>query len=98
MARAVNFKRHVKDAIAFISLAVTPYGQYINQDKQNDNGIELETEIRLIKNITIRLSNTYVDRKITTYNGSRDTAYFNLLRKLKNSIGINNYSMPVFWH
>jgi vitamin B12 transporter len=81
--RLVGFRRNVKDAIAFAS-------DYINQDKQKDNGIELEAAYTIAKNTTVKAFYTYVTGEITTKLGSgKDTTFFNLIRRPKNSFGIN---------
>jgi vitamin B12 transporter len=45
--RLVGFRRNLKDAIAFTS-------GYVNQDKQKDNGIELEAAYTITKNTTVK--------------------------------------------
>lgn len=88
--RAVAFKRNVKDLIFFYYNPGTFQSQYINQDKQKDNGVELEASYALAKNTTIKAFYTYVTGEISTKLGSgKDTTYFNLLRRPKNSFGIN---------
>jgi len=89
-ARTVAFKRNVKDVIFFYFNPTTFQSQYINQDKQKDNGIELEAKYIIAPKTTIKLFYTYVTGEITTklFSG-KDTAYFNLLRRPKNSFGFN---------
>ncbi len=41
--RIVGFKRDGRDVIIFADLAVAPYGRYLNNDKQNDYGFEVES-------------------------------------------------------
>ncbi|TMI65685.1 MAG: TonB-dependent receptor [Bacteroidetes bacterium] len=89
-SRAVAFKRDVKDVIFFYYNASTFQSQYINQDKQKDNGIELEASYTIAKNTTIKAFYTYVTGEITTKKSSgKDTTFFNLLRRPKNSFGVN---------
>src|SRR6187455_1262861 len=80
--RITGFKRDVKDAIAFQS-------NYINQDKQKDHGAELELSFMPTKNISLKAFYSFVDGKITTVQNGKDTTYFNLIRRPKNSIGVN---------
>lgn len=88
-ARAVIFSRHVKDVIFFYFNSTTFQSQYINQDKQKDHGLELEASLLIAKNTTLKAFYNYVTGEITTKQGSKDTTYFNLLRRPKNSFGIN---------
>jgi vitamin B12 transporter len=88
--RAVGFSRDVKDVIFFYYNSSTFQSQYINQDKQKDHGAELEAAYSIGKNTTVKVFYTYVPGEITTRTGAgKDTAYFNLLRRPKNSFGIN---------
>jgi vitamin B12 transporter len=88
--RVVGFSRDVKDVIFFYFNSTTYQSQYINQDKQKDNGAELEVVYAVSKNATIKAFYTYVTGEITTKTGTgKDTVYFNLLRRPKNSFGIN---------
>jgi vitamin B12 transporter len=89
-SRAVIFNRHVSDVIFFYFNNSTFQSQYINQDKQKDKGIELETTYQPINNLTIKTFFSYVTGSITTKTGTgKDTSYFNLLRRPKNSFGLN---------
>ncbi len=87
--RAVTFNRNVNDVIFFYFNSVTFQSQYINQDKQKDNGFELETSYKINKGTTIKAFYTYVTGEITTQKNGKDTTYNNLLRRPKSSIGIN---------
>jgi vitamin B12 transporter len=89
-SRAVGFKRNVKDVIFFYYNSTTYASQYINQDKQKDHGIELEAAYTIAKNTAVKAFYTYVTGEINTKLGSgKDTTYFNLIRRPKNSFGIN---------
>lgn len=87
--RITYFYRSVKDVIIFYTDMNTFISKYINQDKQKDNGIELEASINLIKNSSIKLFYSYVDGDVTTKNAVKDTTYFNLIRRPKHSLGIS---------
>ena len=88
-SRAVAFNRKVKDVIFFYFNTSTFQSQYINQDKQKDNGFELETSYKTNKGTTIKAFYTYITGEITTQKNGKDTTYNNLLRRPKSSIGIN---------
>lgn len=88
-SRAVTFSRNVKDVIFFYFNSTTFQSQYINQDKQKDNGFELETSYKVNKGTTIKGFYTYVTGEITTQKNGKDTTFNNLLRRPKSSIGIN---------
>ena len=80
--RITGFARNVKDGIGFIS-------KYINQDKQRDYGAELELSFKPTSKISIKAFYSYVDGKIITKKNGKDTTYFNLIRRPKNSFGVN---------
>ena len=87
--RLTGFKRDVKDVIFFYYNPSTFQSQYINQDKQNDHGAELELSFKPTKNISLKAFYSFVDGKITTVQNGKDTTYFNLIRRPKHSIGVN---------
>lgn len=85
--RTVVFQRKMKDAIAFTS-------GYINQDKQNDWGFEVEQSINPTDKVQLMLNYAFVDGEITTKKNGKDTTYFNLLRRPKHSFGATlNYTI-----
>jgi vitamin B12 transporter len=86
--RVVYFSRSIKDVIAFLSISTYPYGQYINQDKQKDHGFEVEASSKLIDKIQLKLIYNYVNGEITTKQNGKDTTYFNLLRRPKNTFNV----------
>ncbi len=87
--RVTYFNRSVKDAIAFFTDPVTFQSYYINQDKQKDHGIELESSVQLCRSTLLKLFYTYTDGSITTKNNGKDTTYFNLIRRPKSSFGVS---------
>ena len=87
--RAVVFRRNVRDVIFFFYNPLTFSSQYINQDKQKDNGLELEVTYKISANTILKPFYTYTTGNITTRQGVKDTTYNNLLRRPKSSIGIN---------
>ncbi|WP_162915818.1 TonB-dependent receptor plug domain-containing protein [Paraflavitalea soli] len=86
-ARVAVFKRDVKDAIVFYTDPNTFANYYINQDKQKDWGFEIEPTFNFRNKGQLILSYAYVDGKVTTKNGAKDTSYFNLLRRPKSIFG-----------
>ena len=87
--RITYFNRSVKNVISFFTDPLTYQSFYINQDKQKDNGIELETALQLGKATSLKLFYTYVDGKVTTKNAGKDTTYFNLIRRPKSCFGLS---------
>lgn len=86
--RATYFNRRIKDVIAFFPLSTPPYAQYINQDKQSDHGIELDGNLQLSDKLQVRAFYSYVTGNITTRQDSKDTTYFNLLRRPKSTFNL----------
>ena len=87
--RITYFNRSVKDVISFYTEPSTYISYYINQDLQKDNGVDLETSVQLGKQTTLKLYYSYVDGNVTSKNAGKDTMYFNLLRRPRNSFGFN---------
>jgi vitamin B12 transporter len=87
-ARATYFNRRVKDVIVFQSTFTPPYGKYINADKQEDQGIETELRFQPTEKWQITANYTFVDGKINSSKEGKDTSFFNLYRRPKNSINI----------
>ncbi|CAN5728177.1 TonB-dependent vitamin B12 receptor BtuB [soil metagenome] len=88
-ARAVVFKRDIRDVLIFYSDPVTYESRYINEDKQKDYGVELETSATVKEKINIAVNYTYVDGKIFTKNLSgKDSSFFNLYRIPKNTFNL----------
>ena len=80
-ARIVYFNRKIRDVIFFYYDPATFKSIYINQDKQKDKGVEIESTINVTKKTRLKLMYTYVDGNVTTKSNGRDTTYFNLLRR-----------------
>lgn len=89
-ARAVAFKRDIKDVFVFYTDPVTYAGKYINEDEQKDAGIELEFSANIKEKIVVTANYTYVDGKITTKDfAGNDTSFYNLYRRPRNSFNLN---------
>ncbi len=93
-ARVAVFNRQVNDAIAFYYDAATYASYFINQDKQNDWGFEIEPTINFKNKAQIILAYAHVDGNLTTKNAGKDTTYFNLLRRPKNTFSAT-FNYPV---
>jgi vitamin B12 transporter len=89
-ARAVYFRRRVKEVIFFAFDPATFRSQYINQDRQLDNGVEMEATLTAAKGVTVKAFYSFVTGNISTLTGAgKDTSYFNLLRRPRHSFGLN---------
>lgn len=89
-ARAVYFRRRVKDVIFFAFDPATFRSQYINQDRQLDKGVELEATMNLSKAVSVKAFYSFVTGNISTLTAAgKDTSYFNLLRRPRHSFGLN---------
>ncbi|HEY9048066.1 MAG TPA: hypothetical protein VIN08_19300, partial [Ohtaekwangia sp.] len=63
---------------------------YINLDKQNDLGFEIESTVRITGKLSVKAFYAFVKGEVTTKKtAERDTTYNNLIRRPKNSIGVN---------
>ncbi len=87
--RAVYFSRNVKDNIVFYSSGAPLYNSYyINADKQKDKGLELEASVDFGK-VTLNANYVNLDGKIETKTGTKDTTFFNLYRRPRQTINLN---------
>ncbi|MDB5196074.1 MAG: hypothetical protein JWP88_444 [Flaviaesturariibacter sp.] len=86
--RATYFHREVKDLMVFFFDPNTFQSQYINRDKQKDHGIELDGKMTLNDKINIKAFYSYVNGEIITKKGTKDTTYFNLYRRPKQSLAV----------
>ncbi|UKJ06284.1 TonB-dependent receptor plug domain-containing protein [Solitalea lacus] len=72
------FRRDGKDVIAFTN-------KYVNYNKQKDRGMEVETEVIPVKDLTLKAFYSLVYGKVTTQNAT----FNNLYRRPRNSFGLN---------
>lgn len=93
--RITGFLRSGKDVILFYTDPATYASHYINGNKQNDKGAELEAKYIFNKHLSVQANYTFVDGKITTQNGAKDTSYFNLYKKPKNVLNLMAVVTPV---
>lgn len=77
---ATGFYRDVKNLIAYVGTRL------INIDEQKDKGAELEATVTPDDKWTIKASYMYVTGSIYQTRSSKDTSYYNLLRRPKSTI------------
>ena len=88
-ARVTAFQRDIKNVFFFYTDMNTFQSFYINEDKQQDHGVEAEVAADLGK-WRLSANYAYVDGKITTAAPSgKDTGYDNLYRRPKNTFNVN---------
>ncbi len=62
---------------------------YFNQDRQDDQGVELAVDWRLSPKLDIHVDYAFVDGRVTTKNAAeQDTSYFNLIRRPRHRGGL----------
>ena len=94
-ASITGFKRTGKDVFLFYTDPVTYAGKYMNGDKQNDYGIETEAAFQINNKLSGSLNYTFVDGEITTQNNGKDSSYFNLYKRPKNTLNLRVNYQPV---
>jgi len=90
-SRIVYFKRNMHHVISFYTDLQTYVSQYINADRQKDNGVETELAVSPVNELTITANYTYLDGEITTASSAtgKDSSYFNLYRRPRNVFNFN---------
>jgi vitamin B12 transporter len=87
-ARAVFFQRSTKDNIIYNSSdPAYPNGYYMNLDKQDDHGLELEASLQT-GNWTLSTNYTYTTGKVTTPVNGKDSSFYDLYRRPKNAFNL----------
>ena len=86
--RAVYFSRDITDNIVFINTFTPPYGYYTNADKQKDKGFEFEASVDFGK-VVLYANYVNLDGKIETKTGAKDTSFFNLYRRPRQTVNLN---------
>ena len=81
--RLVAFTRSIKDVIVYA------YPTNINLDKQNDQGVELESTFTLSTKLNAKAFYSFVDGNVKTQLLGKDTTFNNLFRRPKHMVGIN---------
>jgi vitamin B12 transporter len=82
-ATLTGFNRIIKDVIIYNSNYT-----YENRDKQHDFGAEIELGYSPIEQVNIKASYAYIDGKITQALAGKDTSYYNLVRRPKNTVNL----------
>jgi len=96
--RVTWFDRVVKDNIVFFTDPVSYRSNYINRDRQHDQGVEAEGSCVLTKGLNLTVNSTYADGRLSTQTGGKDTSYFNLLRRPRFSLSANlGYNLGKKW-
>lgn len=81
--RANYFNRTIKDVIIYDWRV-----GYQNRDKQHDQGAELELQYQPNQQLNFRANYSFVDGAITQKLQAKDTSFYNLLRRPKNTINV----------
>ncbi len=81
--RAVVFSRSVKDVIIYA------YPTNINLDQQDDKGIEVELSLQVTPKLKVSAFYAFVTGEVTTKTNNQDTVFNNLIRRPKNTVGVN---------
>jgi len=87
--RVTWFDRVVRDNIIFFTDPITYRSNYINRDRQHDQGLEAEGSCMLARGLLLTINSTYADGRLSTKTGEKDTSYFNLLRRPRFSLAAN---------
>jgi vitamin B12 transporter len=74
-----GFYRDINNLIAYVS------NRLINIDRQKDKGLELEAVVTPFDRFTIKAAYTYVTGSIEQTRNGKDTSYYNLIRRPKNT-------------
>lgn len=82
-ATVTGFNRIIKDVIIYGSTFI-----YENRDKQHDYGAEAELNFSPTTALNFKASYAYIDGKITQRFPAKDTAYYNLIRRPRNTINL----------
>jgi len=96
-ARATIFKRDIQNVIYFYTDPQTYASHYINADKQNDNGFELEATARFSKWLTVSANYSYTDGTLHTTSDftGKDTSVYNHYRIPRNLFNLQVDVQPV---
>ncbi len=87
-ARAVFFQRSTTDNIIYNSSdPAYPNGYYMNLDKQDDHGLELEASLKTGA-WSFSANYTYTTGKVTTPVNGKDSSFYDLYRRPKNAFNL----------
>jgi vitamin B12 transporter len=78
---ATYYKRQIEDVIVY----EYPKG-YVNRDKQNDHGAEVEIQYVPDNHWSLKASYAFVDGELTQKLATKDTTFHNLIRRPKHTV------------
>jgi vitamin B12 transporter len=88
--RLMYFQRKVDDVIIFYYDPVTFKANYINQDEQKDNGIEVDLAYKPSDKLSLKLFYSHVEGEVTTkLSNGKDTTFSNFLRRPENNLNFH---------
>lgn len=91
--RMIFFARRIEDVIVYA------YPVNVNLNEQNDRGLEWEVTFTPTTKLALRAFYAYVTGEVTTQTNNKDTTYNNLIRRPKNSFGVNaGYRINQKWY
>lgn len=85
--RLVGFQQSIQEGIVFQSIAVEPYGRYMNVSKQYTKGVELEARY-VWKGFSSDLAYTYLDGEMNNLINGKDSTYSSLIRRPKHQLSL----------
>lgn len=88
---ATYFRRSIENQVVFF---FNP--GYLNQDEQNDEGVEVEARWNILPAVSVSGNYTFLDGQVTTRGSNeQDSTYFNLIRRPKHQVQLNVRVEPV---
>ncbi|HRI21403.1 MAG TPA: TonB-dependent receptor, partial [Panacibacter sp.] len=78
-----GYNRNIKDVIIY-----GPQYSYENRDKQHDFGAELELNYKPTEQLNFKVSYAYTDGEIKQKLAGKDTTFYNLTRRPKNTVNL----------
>ena len=95
--RGVYFRRAIRNVIFFQSLSIPPYGQYINLNKQQDQGVEIDGQL-FVQNWHFSGNYTFTTGESIENQGGTEIRTYNLLRRPKHGINTTiGYQISSKW-
>jgi vitamin B12 transporter len=88
LASASGFIRNVNNLINYVNT------MYVNIDEQKDGGAELELSYSPINSLSIKASYAYVTGMYHNQQNGKDSAFYNLLRRPKNTLNLSIAYQP----
>lgn len=95
--RGVYFRRAMRNVIFFQSLSIPPYGQYINLNRQQDQGVEIDGQL-FIQNWHFSGNYTFTTGESIEDQGGTEIRTYNLLRRPKHAVNATiGYQISSKW-